>query len=293
MSTPGYEVNRFGMLNRPGLSRGFWINSMDEALQTGPHTIPFEDGTIQEKRYFIMGRENGWRKTLWPGGGLRQKTFFKNGSAHGVSKSWHFNGQIATRATFVKDKIVGEVERWSTKGEPQANLDGGRDTRARTKAVGEKDQELLAQKNGPDGHYYDKSSERPAEGWYVKRFDDGTIESEVNFVAGKESGCTRRYWLDGRLRAEGHVIDGLGQGLFRTWHCNGQLARRYLMETGNFVGLYETWSAKGRKTWEQPWENGDQHGYEKGWDEDGNLTYMNYYYRGINLAELYGFERED
>jgi antitoxin component YwqK of YwqJK toxin-antitoxin module len=193
----------------------------------------------------------------------------------------------------VKGELFGRHQKWSMDGKLREE-DSVRATLSFQSGSAQNDKlKFLDQPRGRYGFWYDQRSGCLADGLYTKYFDDGTIEKEINFSAGKEHGYVKVWWPDGRLRVEKSLKDGLGHGLARGWHFNGRLARRRFFDNGCFLGAYETWSEKGHKTWERFWENGNLNEYEKGWDDDGNLIFLIYYHHGIKLFESYGFVSTD
>jgi len=283
----GYGSCRFGILRQQHNHQGLWVRSLGGSLATGRYRETFEDGSVEQERYYVMGLENGWRKTWWPGGGARRQVFFRDGLAHGQTKSWHFNGRLASQGKYVRGQIAGEIMRWSEDGERlESNILG---SKASTQG---NDLNFLKQSSREEGLWIDQRSNQPAHGIFVRRFDTLDVEEEVRFVDGREEGLRCVWWPNGRIRRKQGLKKGLGSGVTRSWHFNGQIARRGSMRSGGFVGAYETWLPNGQLTWQRYQdEKGDRVGYERMWNDDGELIYLAYYHSNILLWETYDFEQ--
>jgi antitoxin component YwqK of YwqJK toxin-antitoxin module len=73
---------------------------------------------------------------------------------------------------------------------------------------------------------------KPFNGTAVYRRPDGTIESEVSFVDGVQSGIFTDLFPNGQLAAQGVIRNGVYHGEYKTWDADGTLLKTETYEFG-------------------------------------------------------------
>ena len=56
-----------------------------------------------------------------------------------------------------------------------------------------------------------------------KYYENGQLESEINFKDGKYEGQWKWYYVNGNIKKEGNFKDGKNEGLWKSYYQNGQL----------------------------------------------------------------------
>ncbi|GAB5445127.1 MAG: hypothetical protein Fues2KO_54760 [Fuerstiella sp.] len=73
---------------------------------------------------------------------------------------------------------------------------------------------------------------KPFSGVAVYRREDGTLESEVMFEDGTQSGPFSDFHSDGRIACAGVIQNGVNHGDFKYWDRNGRLTKTESYEFG-------------------------------------------------------------
>lgn len=123
-------------------------------------------------------------------------------------------------------------------------------------------QELV---RGSDGYYVNGQL---FTGEYVKRYDNGQIESVRNFVRGLEDGVSKYY------DTAGNLIE------LRAW------------SNGKKHGTWITYNASGKKTGEANYENDLKHGKWYIWDDNGILRYEMMYVNGKKTGTWFMWDEQ-
>ncbi len=133
------------------------------------------------------------------------------------------------------------------------------------------------------------------DGKCIRKYENGDIESEENYVNGKKFGWQRYYKRDGKIIGEVNLINGNGKllkyhesngkissetnyqngmmnGEYRSYWANGKIFEIKNIKNDILDGYYSMSNEKGIYLFETNLKNGIENGLKKIYDEDGNLT---------------------
>jgi protein TonB len=121
--------------------------------------------------------------------GFPDKKFIR----HGISRSWHKNGKIASLGLYNNDKQDGKFQEWFDNGQ------------------------LKSEKLFKDGQIEGKS---------LSWFENGQSQSEETFVNGKKEGKSLSWYNNGKQKSEITYASGSYNGDIITYWLNGQIKRK-------------------------------------------------------------------
>jgi antitoxin component YwqK of YwqJK toxin-antitoxin module len=134
------------------------------------------------------------KEEFHPNGELKERTNYQSkddgGKKHGVSRSWHENGQLRYETTYKDGKEHGFTRGWKENGQ------------------------LRYETTYKDGKEHGLSRS-----WH----ENGQLWIETTYKDGKEYGRNRLWHENGQLRYETTYKDGKKHGFYRSWRENGQL----------------------------------------------------------------------
>jgi antitoxin component YwqK of YwqJK toxin-antitoxin module len=89
-----------------------------------------------------------------------------------------------------------------------------------------------------DGLYYEKFSETPFTGKFIKYDEDGQLSDKGSFKNGLREGEWVRYYDNGQLSRKGSYKNGKKEGEWVRYHENGQLMSRGSDKNGKREGEF-------------------------------------------------------
>lgn len=114
-------------------------------------------------------------------------------------------------------------------------------------------------------------------------YRNGNTESEIPYMNDEKHGRATWWNEDGTIESQQDFVNGKNTGLFIYWHPNGQKAMELNLLDDERHGLTTLWDEDGVTTFIATYEHGessDQNGREPQYDEDGNLTHYIEYENG-------------
>lgn len=113
--------------------------------------------------------------------------------------------------------------------------------------------------------------EKPIEGPYQKKHEDGQIEIEGNYIDGLMNGVWKTYYSNGKIKSKGVYIDGKQNGIWEEYYENGQLKRKVNYESGVKNSLWVQYHSNSQLWGEGYYKDGRMFGEWNYYDENGNL----------------------
>lgn len=87
------------------VSRG----SAKSGYPDGEYTSYYEDGRIEEKAFFVMGKFNGEYKTFYQNGNLKSSGFFKDHRRQGLAQWFYENGNLEKETEYdLSGNVINE-----------------------------------------------------------------------------------------------------------------------------------------------------------------------------------------
>ena len=83
----------------------------------------FENGVLGSKMSYSANKIQGSKRTWWPNGAISSEAYFEDGVVTGVQKTWYNNGQLARLTTVKNGKPEGIQQAWQSNGKIYANFE--------------------------------------------------------------------------------------------------------------------------------------------------------------------------
>ena len=106
-------------LNGKTISTTEYLNG----LQHGINVTYYENGRVNEERYFQYGRKEGEHKGWWQNGSVRFVYNFKNDVFDGNVRMWDENGMMFNDFNYVNGQESGMQKSWFENGMIRANYE--------------------------------------------------------------------------------------------------------------------------------------------------------------------------
>ncbi len=179
-----------------------------------------------------------------PGDKLVVRQGWKLGELHGLSETFHANGTVETRITYVHGRAEGAEEHLHDNGQVAFRVPRVNDMRQ----------------------------------GLAERFDrEGRKVSEVTYEADVTVGVEKRFFASGRLLAEIPFANGKMEGLATFYHENGKVAAKVPLKNGDAEGEELRYRDDGTLLALVPRKAGLAQGYVRLYDEKGWLErYVQY-----------------
>ena len=264
------------------------LKSIDSVVMDTVYTLAYWDESKNHLQTINKG--NGYIKTDYLTGGLKEKYQFVGGLKTGPFEERLANGRISIKGEFEKGKKEGTWTFYNASGEidKQLNyhkdsLDGEYlvyfpDTRINTMgsySMGKKTGLWIWNLQDKMGlEMKGTFSNDLQEGKWEYYFSTGALSYLANYKNGLRNGEWIYFYKDSTLFRQGKYLNDLKEGTWKTWHEDGTL----LME-----GNYEKGKEQGE--WKAFWENGRLK--NKSFFDEGYLkgTWLSYSPTGILLLE--------
>jgi len=296
---PNGKVQERGTLDENGKRHGLFERFRD-------------DGKPDEAIAYVHGQREGPMREWHSNGQLRRESNWKADREHGLSKSFHENGQLQETDCYQSgEHVLGlgpctgksgpEVAtRFFPDGKPRETTSVRDGKRNGEHQVFDKNAQLLMSESlindQPDG--------------LQKRFKDGKLERQVTWKANKKSGPETTYFDDGKVLEETVWKDDRRQST-TTWWMNGKKKRAEVLDgelwkvaewydngqqqseetvtdqgyRGRNEGVSRRWSEEGTLVEETHWKAGKRHGLSKSWfDKTGKPSSEEEWADGVRLA---------
>jgi len=114
--------------------------------------------------------------------------------------------------------------------------------------------------------------------WRV--FDDGRLDNEGPFRAGRKHGLWRGFTADGKRAWTAQWKDGVEHGVWRTWYSNGKLETEITFAAGKLEGPWKSFHPNGKARDVQRYAAGVLDGKVMSRDELGRLRIEGAYRAG-------------
>jgi len=154
----------------------------------GPTVLWTEYGKLESKTMMAEGRPHGMMIRYGLDGKKRSGTEYVEGREQGRIVSWHPNGRIKTEGSAVNGLLDGEFRQYSQSGQ------------------------LL-------GTYVMTQGTGTLKKWR----EDGTLQSEAVYTAGKSNGLRRQWYSNGQKMSEGEMTGGKMNGLWVFYGATGTI----------------------------------------------------------------------
>ncbi len=169
----------------------------------------------------INGQDSEW-KYYYESGTIAEEYSYKDGVAHGPSKSYYENGLLEKEGHYINGLENGTWKVYYESGELLVEGDF-----------------YMGRRHGVWNVYYE-SGTLQAEGMftsvetYYKEYNPfGIVESEGILYDGDDTGYCKYYYDSGILMSEGEFVNGLEHGYWKKYYPSGFLESESIYEIGN------------------------------------------------------------
>ncbi len=120
-------------------------------------------------------------------------------------------------------------------------------------------------------------------------YENGQLESRINYKDGKLDGLAERYWKDGSLDYKQNYKDGQQDGL-KEWTApgfGGRILIKSYYKDNRLNGVEETYYEGGQLMQTVNYKDGQEDGLMKGYYEGGQIRVENTYKDGVLISNKY------
>lgn len=181
-----------------------------------------------------------------------------NGQKQGEWAKKYDNGYYRYVATFVNDRPVGLLVRYSEQGKKTAEIQ-------------------YADSDKGKARLFDDTERLMAEGNYVRNQRDsiwtffspkGEVTSREPYVNGKLHGVSSVYYPNGQIAEETTYADGVKHGSWKAYHLGKVLKSRAQYANGLLEGKFESFTPEGVPDLQGNYKNGKQEGVWNVYDSE-------------------------
>ena len=109
-----------------------------------------------------------------------------------------------------------------------------------------------------DGICYEPYSNQPYTGVYTDYYENGQLESRINYKNGKREGFGERFHENGQLLATGHFKKGKQTGVDERFYDSGEVYWKRNWKGGELHGVWESFYINGKTKILSDWKNGKE-----------------------------------
>lgn len=279
-----------------------------DAVAHGPEWRWFENGQLERRREFWLGKASGpfeeWRESgikkaegrldadlpvgrwvRWSAlGGVWKVRSYTRGKLDGIEYVFLPDGSLNQRSGWAGGKKDGEEFVWSKRGAPleQNGWKNGKRDGLRRQWYGQGRLALDTifvdgKRDGPfsqywksgDPHLLGQFSMGGRIGEWRQWSETGQLTSVEHYADGVFEGLVQRWNADGLLVFEAGFVAGKGDGAHREFYDGGGPKSEQVYVDGLPEGLKTTWHPSGVKASEGEMKAGQRHGEWTLWGEDG------------------------
>ncbi len=119
------------------------------------------------------------------------------------------------------------------------------------------------------GIAYEVNVEQEFTGKFLKKYESGKKEVELNFKDGKVNGLATIWHENGQKKYEGNYQNNKAYGLWTFWYKNGQKEDEGNYKDDKQHGLVTFWHENGQERAKIDFKDGKPHNWIDSWDENG------------------------
>lgn len=249
------------------------------------------NGVLGSIAYYKDGLRSGVWKTFYQDSKLNNSTTYTLNRKNGLYESYYDNGQLHQKGNYKDGYYTGD---WAS-----CYKDGTVSVKFTVKEDGE-NREYTFETYHPNGKLKRKGISLDGYLSYFHNtlydyYDNGQLESEVNYLRGSRDGVSKLFYKDGKLKETGTYKKGLRSGEFKAYYENGKPKSvivygdterkinedRYLMN-----GLYKTFYQDGTLEEEGNYINEVKDGVWKSFKENGQPYFIEIYEMGTLVKNV-------
>lgn len=125
---------------------------------------------------------------------------------------------------------------------------------------------------------YETFLEWQKHGRHISFYENGNVESEVDYHLDMKHGITNNYYTDNRLSISGYYLQNKKTGLWTWYHVNGQIEKTVNYKDDLEDGYSVEFTQDGEKICNGNYECGLKHGLWTYYHADGVIPYIEEYY---------------
>ncbi len=117
--------------------------------------------------------------------------------------------------------------------------------------------------------------------WIIANKTNGQLDSDGVFQDGKREGVWRKYFNDGTLKSEITYVANVPNGFAKLYYENGKLSEEGIWKGDKWVGNYKYYHENGNPCYEWSYnQNGERTGEQKYYHDNGNLKIIGNWQNG-------------
>ncbi len=150
----------------------------------------------------------------------------------------------------------------------------------------EKPNNGLYQKKDEDGQVIMEGNYMDGEmnGDWKTYFSNGILESKGNYIKGIKEGLWQEYYENSQLRSTGNYIDEKKDGFWEEYFENGNLASKVNFKEGKKVGFLKNYYLNGQLKGKINYKEGKEHGVMELYHKNGKLMLEGYFKDAIQIG---------
>ena len=122
------------------------------------------------------------------------------------------------------------------------------------------------------------------EGLHQRWYENGKLESEIQYKNGQYHGSRKQYYSNGKLASEGNFVNGKEDGTNKFWNEEGLLIRELYFNFGKREGQTRGWYVNEQLHFQLNFNEDKLDGTSKIWHENGQLMYNFAFKKGEPLG---------
>lgn len=267
----------------------------------GIHNSYYKSGGIMSISDYDKENGNTYYKYLYPNGQMQTQGWYKGGVKHGEWRYYYIDGTLEATRFYHKDQLHGTQENFRVDGNIESYT---------TYKYGEAIEEAYYNTNK---EIYETVDFKAAEKTYklVTHYQNGNIQTEINYVNGLHHGPYKLYnfygtvvasgnynngsqhgewnWYydDGKIRISEGYLNGNRDGTSKHYYKSGQLEDDYFYNYGSKTGTWLSYHENGKLFTSTGYANDLQEGRKEFYSTSGNLQIVRIYKNDVLVGYTY------
>ena len=121
-------------------------------------------------------------------------------------------------------------------------------------------------------NYQSKNDGGKKQGLSESYYENGQLESKINWKDGERHGIQESYYENGQLERKFNWKDDRAYGLEEVYHENGQFKSKINWKDSKKQGIQEIYRENGQLERKNNWKDGERHGMQENYYENGQLS---------------------
>lgn len=267
----------------------------------GLHNFYYKSGEIMSILDYDKKEGNRYYKYLYPNGQMQTQGWYKGGLKHGEWRYYYIDGTLEAIHFYHKDQLHGTQQNFAVDGNIESYT---------TYEYGEVVKEAYYSTNK---EIHETIDFKDAEKTYklLTHFQNGNIQTEINYVNGishgpyklynfygtviasgyynngSQDGTWNWYYDDGKIRISEGYLNGNRDGVSKHYYNSGQLEDDYFYNYGSKTKTWLSYHENGKLSTSTDYSDGSQEGRKEFYSASGNLQIVRFYKNDVLIGYTY------